>query len=925
MRNIKFILLLLLLATPLISQEYLENTAIIRLKNFQLDDANVNQILANSNARIARRILPLQASLRYGSEPLYKAAKNPRYESILKAEEPLLRTYVIQFEGNETPDKFCYYLAKNNAEIEIAEPYYLQKIQAFIPNDPLISNQEDALNLVRAFEAWEIEQGSPDIVIGISDNGIQQTHPDLKDNIATNTADPINGKDDDGNGYIDDYKGFNLDGWKDGELWWNTFTSDNHGTIVAGIAGAHFNNGIGVAGVGGKSRIFPIRIGSIAIDSKYVAYGYESIIYAAVRKFKVLNCSWGKEDIFSTIQESIVQYAVANDVAIVASSGNLRPDQTKTTKFYPAGFKGVLGVGVSSRFDTEVGTSSLGSHCRIMAPASGNMSTNIDNGQNSPYYLPGDATSFSSPVVAGALAIARARFPQLDATQAIEYVRQNVDNISDALFFYQNITPGRLNMYKMVTNNPMAIPGLTIEEIRYFDNTGAENARFNIGDTVYVELDLKNVLGVANNLNITLSIGYPEFPALNILDSLKTGISFLKNEEKTIGKFKFVVTNGYDDKIVFRLDIRDDNGYADFLLFDKIVVPQITTFENESIKFSMSDAGTFGFASGTVFNTRDGYGFIDKGYGNNLFVSGIFVTENDAQVVTSFPFNGDNSKFFPLKKFQNPANTNSMITASPFETTKAKVDQTVELPKKAPWVRIKIDLTDSLNLGSQYSVGYEFDWDIGLESQYKTNYAKFLESARPLSIPYEKFAAVYTGFEGYNGTNQVFGTAMYSDESDALGQAVGLKSGGQPFNSQLLIDALKSGKTLMTNEVADIFNLVGVRFNKEFDSFETKTCYLCVSGASDTTSLANNLRECASGVTSVENNNLNSVEFNSVNNSFEINNIKYIQTNVFNLNGSVIYNTDKNSFNLSNLNQGIYLVQIEFEDTYVIKKISIIR
>src|SRR5690606_8728957 len=127
---------------------------------------------------------------------------------------------------------------------------------------------------------------------------------------------------------------------------------------------------------------------------------------------KVLNCSWGKEDIFSTIQESIIQYAVANDVAIVASSGNLRSDQVKTTKFYPAGFKGVLGVGVSSRFDTEVGTSSLGTHCRIMAPAAGNMSTNIDSGQNSPYYFPNDATSYSSPIVAGAMAIARAKFPQ---------------------------------------------------------------------------------------------------------------------------------------------------------------------------------------------------------------------------------------------------------------------------------------------------------------------------------------------------------------------------------------------------------------------------------------------------------------------------------------------------------------------------------
>ena len=298
MNTIRILLLLALFSISANATEYLDNTVLVRFNEFHKDDITIDRLLEQSKAKISRRILPLEASLKYGKTTQYKSSNNSRYKEILDAEEPVLRTYVVTYEGDQNPDKFCQYLVKTHKEIDIAEPYRLQKLQAFIPNDQYIAEQEDALILIKAYEAWEIYSGDSNIVIGISDNGIDQFHPDLRDNIAINNKEiPNNNIDDDNNGFIDDYNGFNLDGSTPGQLWGNTYIQDNHGTLAAGIAGADFNNEIGVAGIGGYSKIFPIRIGTEELDNGSTAFGYESMIFAARAGIKVLNCSWGRESI----------------------------------------------------------------------------------------------------------------------------------------------------------------------------------------------------------------------------------------------------------------------------------------------------------------------------------------------------------------------------------------------------------------------------------------------------------------------------------------------------------------------------------------------------------------------------------------------------------------------------------------------------
>ncbi len=919
MKTIRLLLLLAIFTFSANASDYLDNTVLVRFIDFHKDDAEINKILEQSNAKIARRILPLEASLRYGNSTQFKSSNNNRDKEILEAEDPVLRTYVIKYEGNQDPEKFCLYLMKNFKEIDIAEPYRLQKMQGFTPNDPLILEQDDALVLIKAYDAWEIYSGDSNVVIGISDNGIDQYHPDLRNNIAFNTKEiPNNGIDDDNNGFIDDYNGFNLDGGSEGQLWGNTYVADDHGTLAAGIAGADFNNEIGVAGIGGYSKIFPIRIGAESLGSGFTAFGYESMIYAARTGIKVLNCSWARKSRYSELEQMIVTYAVANDVAIVAAGGNKEPDDAQLTKYYPSGYKGVLGVGVVSSYDSELPISLLGPQTRIMAPASGNYTTTLSN----KYKNPGAATSFATPIVAGAVALARGQHPELNATQVLEFVRQSVDDISEKRTFNKDVTPGRLNMLKMVTTDPMSIPGIMIEKVILKDKSGAEQERFFLGDTVNVEFVLKNVLGEAKNLELNLSIAYPEsFDPLNFTKSKFTNLNLNTNETKIISGFQYIIANQFDEYINFRLDITGDNDYKDFILYDYKSIPTITTFENNDIKFSISDRGSFGYPIGPANSRRDGFGFIDKSYGDALYEAGIIIIENEETVLASFGLTNPEGSFRSVKPFYNPSYTATIMTSDPFEpNTKALIEQTVELPKKGHWVRIKLEVTDDASLGSKYSIGYKFDWDMGVEYQANFNTTGFLEEARPTNIPYEKFSAVYTG---HRDSSQVFGTAFYSFENDAIAQAGGYVN--HSLTSSLISNYMMSGKVNITESVDDIFNIIGMRFTNEFAPLETKTCYLCVAGGEDKTALTESLKECASNITSVEIDYDNEIKFNSSDNSFEINNATYQGVEVYRIDGSIVMKSADSRFNLNSLNQGIYLVKIEFADRFIVKKISIIR
>lgn len=189
-------------------------------------------------------------------------------------------------------------------------------------NDPQLCDQWHYINLgdvsvastarvgadVNVKDAWKLTTGDPRIVVAICDEAVKYNHQDLAANMWVNEGEIAdNGKDDDGNGYIDDVHGFNFlspydqdtDEWEVLPLSWDKTNDTGHGTHVAGTIAAVNNNGIGVSGIaGGDGKSGGVRIMTCQLFSGNATAGMENRAlayqYAADNGASILQCSFGQ-------------------------------------------------------------------------------------------------------------------------------------------------------------------------------------------------------------------------------------------------------------------------------------------------------------------------------------------------------------------------------------------------------------------------------------------------------------------------------------------------------------------------------------------------------------------------------------------------------------------------------------------------------
>lgn len=277
--------------------------------------------------------------------------------------------------------------------------------------------------------------GSPDVIIAVLDSGTDWMHPDIGmgentyQNIFLNSGEDIwqninnplsgNGVDDDENGFIDDWKGWNFDGNNN-----DVRTINGHGTRVAGIVAAKSNNNIGIAGIAGGNnsqgaRIMPICVG---VNAPNGAILDDAIIYAVNNGARVIQLSLAVAR--TNAIDAAIAFAIENDVVIVCASGN----NSSSLISYPANQLDVIAVGATAQNNTRANFSNYGATLDVVAPGVDILSTTLGNGYNSQ-----DGTSFSAPQISGVAALILSINPcltQSEVRNIIESTAQKVGGYS---------------------------------------------------------------------------------------------------------------------------------------------------------------------------------------------------------------------------------------------------------------------------------------------------------------------------------------------------------------------------------------------------------------------------------------------------------------------------------------------------------------
>ncbi|OGF27877.1 hypothetical protein A2303_06005 [Candidatus Falkowbacteria bacterium RIFOXYB2_FULL_47_14] len=408
--------------------------------------------------------------------------------------------------------------------VEYAEPNYLYNA-SIVPSDSYYANQW-YLKKIQAPEAWNIIRESAKTIIAIIDSGVQLNHPDLADNIWSNTGEIIgNGIDDDRNGFIDDAHGWDfvnnvadpepkfIDGW--------TEEGVSHGTIVAGVAAASGNNATGITGVTWSIGIMPLKALNDRGegDTKNVI---RAIDYAIANGADIINFSFAGSG-FSRSLETAIRRAHKAGIIMIAAAGN-EGNQTIASEIaagktgegyfldqspmYPVCHDGsdnmVIGVAATDTLDQKAKFSGYGFKCvDISAPGVSIFSTafyspeHSSSGRSFDKHYDGywSGTSMAVPMVSAAVALVETANPALSKAEVINILLDSSDNINRLNPGYLGqLGRGRLNINEAVAkahalktrqlNRIIAAPhGNYKSLIKIFGQSGQKDAEF----TVYNE------------------------------------------------------------------------------------------------------------------------------------------------------------------------------------------------------------------------------------------------------------------------------------------------------------------------------------------------------------------------------------------------------------------------------------------------------
>jgi len=439
--------------------------------------------------------------------------------------------------------------------VEYAQPDYLLEVAA-IPNDTLYAGQW-AHPVMDSPDGWDISTGSG-AVIAVIDTGVDWNHPDLAANIWTNPGEIAgNGLDDDGNGYADDFRGWDFVDfyyapstgafavgedcdWED----YDPMDFYGHGTIVAGVAAAVGNNAAGVCGTSYTSKIMALRVGVAESTSggAYILTSWcaKAMRYAAdngadVINFSIIDPNWTSTS--STELRSAVDYAYSRGCVIVAGAGNRGECYPPS---YPAGYSKVIGVAATDPSDQRSiwgapdpypHESDYGTWVKVAAPGSGITSTAFNDG-----YSTSSGTSLSTAFVSGVAALIKANNPAFTNEEIMRAVYSTTDRVNSDKY----IGSGRVNVLRALQMT--AVPQA---EITYPAMEQAISTNVVVTGTAYC----------VNFASYTLKYGAQYYPAA--WTTIETGLSAVTNGTLATWDISSVGDNNF---YTLRLEVTDLAG-----------------------------------------------------------------------------------------------------------------------------------------------------------------------------------------------------------------------------------------------------------------------------------------------------------------------------------------------------------------------------
>jgi len=694
------------LAEGLTEVDYIPNTIIFKLKERNRNVARINEI---DNVSINAALSGLNANVR----KMFTDAVKPSQELSSTGEKnaDLSLIYIIKYNSSENIEEAVNEIY-NSGEVEYAQPKYVYKV-LFNPNDPSIGSQY-FLNKIQAQAGWDLQQGDTNVVIGIVDTGTDWDHPDLIGNIKYNYADPINGIDDDVDGYIDNYRGWDAAD-DDNDPMVGASGNQTHGSHVSGCADASTNNAIGVASPGFKCKFLPVKSSLNSDPNAYLVAGFEGIKYAADHGCNVINCSWGGGG-GGQFEQDVITYATINKNAlVVCASGN----NNSSTTFYPAGYKYVLSVASTNSSDLKSSFSNYGNTIDVCAPGSSIHSTVYNNS-----YATWDGTSMASPIAAGTCAIVKSQFPAYNALQVGEKVRVTCDNI-DALnpSYTGKLGKGRINMLRALTVNSPAV------RLNSYVVTDGNNNVPQPNDTIIIVGTFRNYLDATANLSVEITTSST---AVSLLQGSAVfgAIPTLGTVTNNSNAFKVRVNSNAPANSIVEFKVTyTDGSYTDFEYFNVVVNPSYFNMDINKITTTINSRGNFGYND--YSNNTQGVGFKYNNETSLIFEGGLLCAISNSQVsdvVRGSNQNFQNADFTNIIPFQitQPGIISNQDGSAKFNDNGAgatKIGIEVSLSSYSfiatadedyVMMKYKIKNTNASAVNNFYA-GLFGDWDIGVQ------------------------------------------------------------------------------------------------------------------------------------------------------------------------------------------------------------------